>query len=134
VISSIRPLLVGAWQAEPIVVSPHQDVFSRYTGGSGAPYWALLAMGINPRRVHQTGSSVLHTQWSTEGFGGVEGREAVEKGEIGEFPDSESFHYAVRRKSGPGQGMGGTRKVGETTTYQRGSKHRGTSTSETRRI
>jgi hypothetical protein len=46
-------------------------------------------MGINPRRVHQTGSSIVHSQWSTEGYGGVEGRDAVEKGEIDEFPDSE---------------------------------------------
>lgn len=31
----------------------------------------------------------MHSQWSTEGYGGVEGRDAVEKGEIDEFPDSE---------------------------------------------
>ncbi|KAL7423982.1 hypothetical protein Q5752_001567 [Cryptotrichosporon argae] len=70
-----------------VYISPHQDVFSRFLSGSGAPYWALLALGIHPRRVHQTGSAVLHHQWAREGFGGVEGREAATRGDQGDWPD-----------------------------------------------
>ncbi len=56
--------------ADSVVVSPHQDVFSRFTGGSGAPYWRSEALGINPRRVHQTAASVLHCEWATQMNGG----------------------------------------------------------------
>lgn len=86
-----RYLYKSELHADSIVVSPHQDVFSRFTGGSGAPYWAILATGLNPRRIHQTGSSIVHSQWSTQGFGGLEGIAAAEKGEVGDFPDSTSM-------------------------------------------
>ncbi|OCF45458.1 hypothetical protein I317_00705 [Kwoniella heveanensis CBS 569] len=43
-----------------VFISAHQDAFSRFISGSGAPYWALVAGGLNPRRLHQTGSATLH--------------------------------------------------------------------------
>ena len=48
----------------------------------------LEAFGINPTKVHSTGAAVLHSQWLKEGYGGVEGRRAMEEGECGEYPDS----------------------------------------------
>ena len=73
------------------VISPHQDVFSRFISGSGAPYWVLEAFGLNPRRVHQTGAAVLHNLWQSDSDGGVEGRKAAEHGSAGEWPDSMLF-------------------------------------------
>nr|XP_018263853.1 uncharacterized protein I303_03727 [Kwoniella dejecticola CBS 10117]OBR86011.1 hypothetical protein I303_03727 [Kwoniella dejecticola CBS 10117] len=54
-----------------VFISPHQDVFSRFTSGSGAPYWVLVALGLNPKRIHQTGSAVVHQCWSTQGYAHV---------------------------------------------------------------
>ncbi len=71
------------------VISPHQDVFSRFISGTGAPYWVLVGLGINPRRIHQTASGVLHSCWEKEGHGGTEGREEAKDGKQGEWPDSE---------------------------------------------
>ncbi|WVF72138.1 hypothetical protein IAT40_006950 [Kwoniella sp. CBS 6097] len=56
-----------------VFISAHQDVFSRFISGSGAPYWALLAVGLNPRRLHGTGSAVVHNCYSKGGLGGEEG-------------------------------------------------------------
>jgi hypothetical protein len=77
--------------AEDLVISPHQDVFSRFISGSGAPYWALEAVGLNPKRIHQTGSGVIHSAWETHGRGGEEGIAAAKEGKVGSWPDSESF-------------------------------------------
>ena len=71
-----------------LVISAHQDVFSRFQSGSGAPYWVLVALGLHPRRLHQTGAALVHGRWATEGNGGEEGRRAAAAGEVEEFPDS----------------------------------------------
>jgi hypothetical protein len=81
--------------AKEQVISPHQDVFSRFISGSGAPYWALEAVGLNPRRIHQTGAGVIHSAWETQGRGGDEGISAAKEGKVGPWPDSEPFGYSL---------------------------------------
>jgi hypothetical protein len=41
-------------------IDPHQDVWSRFTGGDGAPAWTLEAVGMEPARMHETGAAILH--------------------------------------------------------------------------
>jgi hypothetical protein len=43
-----------------LYIDPHQDVWSRFTGGDGAPGWTLEAVGFDIRRLHETGAAVLH--------------------------------------------------------------------------
>lgn len=39
----------------------HQDVWSRFCGGSGAPMWTLCAAGMQPTRISSSGAAVLHS-------------------------------------------------------------------------
>jgi hypothetical protein len=43
-----------------LYIDPHQDMWSRFTGGDGAPGWTLEAVGFDPRNFHETGAAVLH--------------------------------------------------------------------------
>lgn len=38
----------------------HQDVWSRYSGGSGAPLWTFYAAGLQPTRFSATEAAILH--------------------------------------------------------------------------
>ncbi|CCF59050.1 hypothetical protein KAFR_0G00170 [Kazachstania africana CBS 2517] len=42
-----------------VYLDPHQDVWSRYCGGSGSPYWSLLAAGFQPTRFKDTHAALL---------------------------------------------------------------------------
>lgn len=41
-------------------IDPHQDVWSRFTGGSGAPVWTLEAAGFDASALHDAGAALLH--------------------------------------------------------------------------
>ncbi len=41
-------------------IDPHQDVWSRWTGGDGAPGWTLEAVGFDLEKLHVTGAAISH--------------------------------------------------------------------------
>lgn len=43
-----------------VYLDPHQDVWSRFSGGSGAPYWTFLAAGLQPKRFTNNEAAILH--------------------------------------------------------------------------
>ncbi|OQE38904.1 hypothetical protein PENCOP_c007G05452 [Penicillium coprophilum] len=47
-----------------IFMDPHQDVWSRLSGGCGAPTWTLYAAGLNPKNFKNTEAAIVHNTWS----------------------------------------------------------------------
>jgi len=45
-----------------LFIDPHQDVWSRFSGGDGAPAWTFEAAGMDVERFHQTGAALLHQE------------------------------------------------------------------------
>lgn len=45
-----------------VFIDPHQDVWSRFSGGDGAPGWTLEAVGFDLRHLHETGAAIVHSQ------------------------------------------------------------------------
>jgi hypothetical protein len=43
-----------------VVIDPHQDVWSRFCGGDGAPGWTLEVAGLNMRHFAETGAAIVH--------------------------------------------------------------------------
>ncbi|KAL8833455.1 MAG: hypothetical protein Q9170_004264 [Blastenia crenularia] len=46
-----------------VFIDPHQDVWSRFTGGSGAPMWTIYAVGLNPRAFPATEAAWVHNTY-----------------------------------------------------------------------
>ncbi|OBT89991.1 hypothetical protein VE02_01613 [Pseudogymnoascus sp. 03VT05] len=46
-----------------IFMDPHQDVWSRFSGGSGAPMWTLYAAGLNPEAFVATEAALVHCMY-----------------------------------------------------------------------
>ncbi len=43
-----------------VFIDPHQDVWSRFSGGDGAPGWTLESVGFNLENLHDTGAAFVH--------------------------------------------------------------------------
>ena len=43
-----------------LFIDPHQDVWSRFSGGDGAPGWTLEAVGLDMTKFAETGAAIVH--------------------------------------------------------------------------
>lgn len=46
-----------------VFMDPHQDVWGRHSGGSGAPMWTLYAAGLDPQQFTKTHAAMVHADW-----------------------------------------------------------------------
>ncbi|KAJ1551651.1 hypothetical protein HK096_005817 [Nowakowskiella sp. JEL0078] len=44
-------------------IDPHQDMWSRLSGGSGAPGWTFDVAGLEPENFYKTGAAIVHSQY-----------------------------------------------------------------------
>lgn len=49
-----------------VFIDPHQDVWSRWTGGDGAPAWTLEKVGFRLDALHASGAAILHQETAGE--------------------------------------------------------------------
>lgn len=48
----------GIW----MFIDPHQDVWSRFSGGDGAPGWTFEIAGMDITKLHDAGAAILHQE------------------------------------------------------------------------
>ncbi|KAG0199170.1 hypothetical protein BGX28_007517 [Mortierella sp. GBA30] len=57
---TIKALLKVKEYGFKVMIDFHQDVWSRFSGGSGAPLWTFYAAGLDPHHFAATGAAVVH--------------------------------------------------------------------------
>lgn len=50
-----------------VVLDPHQDLWGRHSGGSGAPMWTYYACGLDPRNFLDTEGALVQNEWPDGG-------------------------------------------------------------------
>ncbi|SMR60363.1 unnamed protein product [Zymoseptoria tritici ST99CH_1E4] len=60
---TINTLRVAQEYGFYVFMDPHQDVWSRFTGGSGAPMWTIYACGLDPKKLMDTEASLVQNTW-----------------------------------------------------------------------
>src|SRR5271163_2271576 len=56
---TIKMLRIAKGYGFYIFMDPHQDVWSRFSGGSGAPLWTLYACGLDPKAFQATQAAMV---------------------------------------------------------------------------
>ncbi|MDR0455375.1 MAG: cellulase family glycosylhydrolase [Treponema sp.] len=56
-------LLIAAEKGISVFIDPHQDVWSRWTGGDGAPAWTMERLGIDLEKLDTTGSALTRQRY-----------------------------------------------------------------------
>lgn len=62
-----------------VMINPHQDLWSRFAGGSGAPLWTLHACGLDPDAFADTHAAVRYAEWPTDGDNSTHGGRGKDK-------------------------------------------------------
>ncbi|KAF9129082.1 hypothetical protein BGW39_004481 [Mortierella sp. 14UC] len=57
---TIKALLKAKEFGFKVMIDFHQDVWSRFSGGSGAPLWTFYAAGLDPHYFSATGAAAVH--------------------------------------------------------------------------
>ena len=61
----LRKILVIAAEKDiAVFIDPHQDVWSRWTGGDGAPAWTLEKLGMDLDKIEASGAAVTRQRYS----------------------------------------------------------------------
>lgn len=66
-VRALVALATGPAYGFRVLVNPHQDLWSRFAGGSGAPLWTLHACGLDPDGFAATHAAVRYAEWPAEG-------------------------------------------------------------------
>ncbi|KAG0375689.1 hypothetical protein BGX24_008774 [Mortierella sp. AD032] len=57
---TVKALLKTKEYGFKVMIDFHQDVWSRFSGGSGAPLWTFYAAGLDPHQFEATGAAAVH--------------------------------------------------------------------------
>jgi len=57
-------LLIAEKWGISVFIDPHQDVWSRWTGGDGAPAWTLEKLGMDLDKLDKTGAAITRQRYS----------------------------------------------------------------------
>ncbi|KAF9109216.1 hypothetical protein BGX27_007855 [Mortierella sp. AM989] len=57
---TVKALLKAKEYGFKVMIDFHQDVWSRFSGGSGAPLWTFYAAGFDPHHFAATGAATVH--------------------------------------------------------------------------
>jgi hypothetical protein len=59
-----KVLIIAEEKGIKVFIDPHQDVWSRWTGGDGAPAWTLEKLGIDLEKLDTTGAAITRQRYA----------------------------------------------------------------------